>query len=441
MKQFKFNVQPGQVRRMADPINSDRDLFYVHVSLAELPPDLPLDVNPRSQKLGSPVAKKIRRSLEKAPDRFHLLNRGITIIAENAYFDNKTNEFTLVFPEGSSPILSDLIESADNGAAFDLDKDVGLGSLGIVDGGHTYAVIRDFAEHAPEEDQAKLKQGFVRFEVITGISSEQELITDLARARNTSTQVKEQTLDEFLGKFKWIKTALDTAGFPRVVKYEENAPEPVDVRFVIQLMTAFHPLHLERERSPVIAYSQAATCASNFRREADSGAPLGYPTLRPIIPDILNVYGYVRANFATWYRTVGGYSTVKSERPDQDPNLPAKTSGRIGDESKGFSSPSKIDRALFPDLMEDVDYVPDLGFVFPFISSLRALLTIDGATGEAKFSQDPIQYLQANSLKLTRVLLREAIGENYDPQKVGKKRNFWDYIHEKVLYDVALSNR
>jgi hypothetical protein len=105
---------------------------------------------------------------------FHLLNRGITVSVSGAAYDNKTERLRI-----------------------DLEKP---DLHGNVDGGHTQRVIRETVggsewENARQrkiEIGEELKQQYVRYEIIAGLSP--ELLVNLAEARNTSAQVKEFAL-------------------------------------------------------------------------------------------------------------------------------------------------------------------------------------------------------------------------------------------------------
>ena len=56
---------------------------------------------------------------------------------------------------------------------------------GNIDGGHTYKIICEHQNEQPRIDQ------YVQFEIITGV---EDIIEDLARARNTSVQVDEKSM-------------------------------------------------------------------------------------------------------------------------------------------------------------------------------------------------------------------------------------------------------
>jgi len=114
MQQFFIPVAPEHIRSFRDPNDPTIGLHRAMVRVQNLPTDLPLDPNPRpEQNLNQGVARAIAKSLNKRDGTFHLLNRGLTIIASATSYDNQHRVLKLRLDEGE----------------------------GILDGGHTYRVI------------------------------------------------------------------------------------------------------------------------------------------------------------------------------------------------------------------------------------------------------------------------------------------------------------
>jgi hypothetical protein len=133
--------------------------FYAYVKMRDLPLDLPLEVNPRAQNTQSRVARQIEAGLLDDSDVFHLLNRGITMTALDASYNEKKEELSI---------------------------EVAGGYYGVLDGGHTYRVISKniapyLAPDAKKEEEPEFLDSFVRLEVLTGIKS--DLLVDIARSR------------------------------------------------------------------------------------------------------------------------------------------------------------------------------------------------------------------------------------------------------------------
>src|SRR5690348_6410917 len=130
-------------------------------------------INVRDPKLTGVVPEAIRRGLHDYPDLFVFLNRGIVLSVHSASFNNKTSEMTLSL------------------------RDRGL--HGLLDGGHTYNIIL-------EERESLATPQYVKLEILEGF--EREEIPTLVEARNTSNQVRNQSLMNLQGEFEKLKKAL-----------------------------------------------------------------------------------------------------------------------------------------------------------------------------------------------------------------------------------------
>src|SRR5271166_4026673 len=116
MKQFELPAHLS--RRMPDPVfgpEYTRYTFYVPVR--DVPPNIPLDADPRVPKLNKRIYKQVEQSLldqgDNIPGTFHLKHKGITLIARD-------------------------VQSAGEGGLHTITVDEGQG---IVDGGHSYELI------------------------------------------------------------------------------------------------------------------------------------------------------------------------------------------------------------------------------------------------------------------------------------------------------------
>src|SRR6185369_642902 len=136
-----------------------RDYFAV-VEIKDLP-DLSgwRKINVRDPKLSGSVPKAIRQSLTDNPEAFVFMNRGIVLSVDSVSFDAKTSALTVAL------------------------KDPDL--HGLLDGGHTYNI-------ALEERVVLQEPQYLRVEILEGFRAEE--IPQLVDARNTSNQVRDQSL-------------------------------------------------------------------------------------------------------------------------------------------------------------------------------------------------------------------------------------------------------
>src|SRR2546427_813464 len=160
MKSESFTIPVVSFRHLDTPFTKTgyKDYFAI-VRVKDLP-DLGAwrRINVRDPKLTGSVPKKISNGYKDYPELFVFMNRGIVLAAHSVSFDNKTNEMTIKMT---------------NPAAH-----------GLLDGGHTYNIVRG-------ENDLDFEQ-YVKIEILEGFDDED--IPNLVDARNTSNQVKDESL-------------------------------------------------------------------------------------------------------------------------------------------------------------------------------------------------------------------------------------------------------
>src|SRR6476620_7428373 len=82
------------LRKIEDP-GGKIDRRELVVSLDQYPHDFGLGPNPRRPDPKSRVAKDIRETLKQDGENFHLLNKGITVLAKDVDYDHKTERVRL----------------------------------------------------------------------------------------------------------------------------------------------------------------------------------------------------------------------------------------------------------------------------------------------------------------------------------------------------------
>jgi len=152
-REYRISVSKDHIRTLRDPHNKDLNIHHAYIRIKDFPNGkIPDDVNPRShEKPSGGVAEGIKTSLEGTPKWFHVLNRGILVIAEKAWYNNRTEKLHII------------ISSDDEG--------------GLADGATTDRVIRnvkrdvssaDFESLAAHEIPEHLRDAFVHVEIISG---------------------------------------------------------------------------------------------------------------------------------------------------------------------------------------------------------------------------------------------------------------------------------
>jgi hypothetical protein len=396
-----------QVRHAKDQLRkvdvSDENGTYTIYRLMPVVQDWPAQKvpdgpNPRSHEdecLRSSVAKAIRETLIHAPEDFQLANRGGCLLAESLKFDPERELVTISLED--------------------------LSVHGMADGATSNKVIAEVQEDALTTDDpdvsAALRDslGRARFnvEVVVGLS-DHDRIMSLVRGRNTSIQVRPWSLADFDHKFDWIKDIIDRKDgpFQGKVGWDENSGKPVSVLDLISLMTLFHPVYdnakERRKRTPTIAFSNKGT---SDKRLVDDQLAAGFRQLRGVLPEILDLYEYIYAEFHPVYER------FCKEYKDRGAKLAKR---------KGFV----LKETTLPLTGRVSGYRIDKGMLFPLLASFRCLLNFD--SGEAEWRVDPKAFFDDLGVDLMAVLfeLYEMSGRN--PATVGKQRAVYAALHDQA---------
>src|SRR5580658_6774476 len=186
-REYRFPVSPDLIRSLKDPNLEGVHIHHAYVRVGAFPHGkFPDDVNPRSHENPTGrIPKLIEESLGERPKWFHLLNRGLLVIAQKAWYDNRSQTFHV------------LIESAETGGLAD-----GATTDRVLANAKKKVSLADFETLLEKEIPEQIKDSFVHVEVISG--DVEEMLVPLTGARNTSNQVKEFALENLGGGFEWL---------------------------------------------------------------------------------------------------------------------------------------------------------------------------------------------------------------------------------------------
>lgn len=338
-------------------------------------------------------------SLKEKPESFHLLNRGLLVLAQTAWYDNKTHLFHVI------------IDSPQEG--------------GLADGATTDRVLRDAKQAVSPADfdtlsEAEipnfLKDAFVHVEVISGEIG--EMLVPLTGTRNTSNQVKEFSLENLGGGFDWLKQEIEASEIRGRVRYKENDPQPVDVRTVLALITMFHNKWNEIKKEPVIAYTSKGSILDYYRNE-DWRA--GYEQLRPVVVDILRLHEHIHVEFETQYENYKDTLGTGSK-------LGKRKEVRYSDK-KPFKLPLTGGETHY--------FIPD-GWLYPLLASFRQLLAFPkNGRGTVKWVTDPQTVFDKFGHEFVADIVEQSYALGQNPNATGKSRPLWNNLRTKMeLYRV-----
>lgn len=383
-KELKFKVE--SFRKIPNPYLSKENgekkaMMYIAIcDVKNLPDDIPMETNPRKQKLTMGVPKKIKASLlDETYLDFYLLNRGLCISAADVTFNNYSNEMTVLFED------------------FEYHGDV--------DGGHTYEVIK------ANRDKLEFNKQFVKLEILTGI---EDIFQRLAAARNTSTQVQDKSIAELENRFEIIKKATEGERYYSDIYFEENDEGSIDVTDILAILNMFNlDAYPDKEKFPTASYSSKKKCINTYiecHKQYGDTAENPYVKMVPIMKDIFKLYDYIEVNMARYYKekySSGKYGSIKGVSPSK----------------RGELFKSKF-------LANNMEYITPTGFIYPILGSFRALLKEE--QGVYKWTKNPFVVMDelGGDLVATTVERSRTLGNN--PQSVGKDAGNWKTLYMTV---------
>jgi hypothetical protein len=384
MKPTSFDLPVVSFRHIETPFEKAGCRNYIAVLDVHDLPDLDgwRRINVRDPKLTGAVPQAIRASIHDHPELFVFLNRGIVLSVDSVSFNNKASEMTLVLRD---PNLH-----------------------GLLDGGHTYNILLE------ERDNLDTPQ-YVKLEILEGF--EREEIPTLVEARNTSNQVRNQSLMNLQGEFEKLKKALRHEAYASLIAYKEyellddGSPKPIDVREVIAILTCFDLTNFDGRVHPINAYRSKVACLEHFSEHKSD-----YEKLYRLAPDILRLYDHVQLLLPELYNKVRG------ETGDV-------AGGKFG-KLTGVTTYKGKSKAHLRFINEESKYGVPAGFVYPVVAAFRALLEEkDGVYDWGK---------GVNPLKLLRGHLGETLADTIgnfaldarNPSKTGKSPLVWQACYQ-----------
>jgi AIPR protein len=378
MKPTTFHIPVFSLRRIETPYERNPGYKnYVAVVDARHLPDLSdwREINVREAKMRGRVPTAIRRTFDGKADEFLFMNRGLVLAAERVDYRD----------EGHTKRL-DLVMR---------DPEI----HGLLDGGHTYRVVTESAKALSENDPPR----YVRVEIVTGF--DRDTISDVVEARNTSNQVKDESLANLRQEFEPLKKVLEGEPYYDLIawsEYEEldtGKAKPIDVRDIISYLISFDTGAFNNSTTqPLIAYKDKRACLKHFQNNQ--------PRIHKyyhMLPDILKLWDEIHASWAVWY----------GEGREEE----AGVRGRFGK----LTAIMQASEPLFFKGGSAKFRMPE-AYKYPILSALRAAVKVQGRG--ARWVTDPFQLLAETGPQLTTVVGNTVRATN-NPNKVGKDVGTW----------------
>lgn len=385
-KTKSFRKVPNPYYMTDEEAKKTAEMYYIVCDVKDVPNNIPMETNPREQKLTTAVAKKIRNSLlNPGASNFYLLNRGLLLSAEKVAFNSKNETLSVTFSD--------------------------INVHGDIDGGHTYKII--------QECQKELDYGqqFVKIEILTGV---EDMFQELASARNTSTQVQDKSIAELYNRFEIIKEAIKNEPFKDDVFFEENAEGTIDVTDILALLNLFNiKRYPELNDYAIISYSGKKQCIDYYIKEhIEHGETLQNPYVKmsKIMVDIFKLYDKLEVNARNYYG-----AGIANKKYALVTGVSKKKEGKPSFKTKFYKNKT--------------DYLTPNGFLIPILGAFRALVEED-QEGYYFWKKDPFEVMDKVGVDLmeSTVDMSRTLGNN--PNATGKNKQLWKNLFMCVAMEI-----
>jgi hypothetical protein len=386
-----IKVPVESFRRIPNPLEQEGKQMYIAVVKVEnVPKELQewKKINPREATEKTGVSKIISKSLTDAPKEFFFKNRGITLLVDKVDFKTNTKDMYL-----------ELVQS-------DLH--------GILDGGHTYTVIRYLLDELDLGDGITFDEAYLRIEILSGFTDKEEAV-NIVYARNKSAAVKDQGIEDLYGNFDLIKNILSSETYANRIAYKETefdddgSKKDIDIKDILSYLICFDIESFDNNSHPIMAYSSKAGVLNHFKNHRDK-----LNKYLPLLPKILELKNIIYQEMPdTWNSTGGKFGKL---------------------EGIMYLANKKRTKQIELEFIEGYsEYIIPSSFILPILASFRNLVEIKD--GLCKWKTDPILMFHEMKTELvTRVIdhLKEAKSAN----KLGKNKHVWQSCYDKVENEV-----
>jgi len=416
--QVVLHVLPQFIKRIPDPHDARRWCYVGTVPALEAIKLLRGTANPRVGNLHSKVADEIRTTIQNEPRDFHYMNRGMIVSTPEANLDTDNKTLTLENPTVDSPNVL----------------------WGILDGGHTFDVLKEQAATAAGDDAgassiAALKDTWVDVKIRVGLTKDEVIAA--AVANNTSAQLRPWTLANFKGQLQLLKqiVAKEMPDLAGDIAFRENETNEAtgeertwDVLDVLQRATLLNVdlfPGFEPSKQPVVAYASKSRVLDLYLDD-----PSKYKGMSPIIASAFRMPAMVEAKLSHLPKVHGNLAFVTKAK-----------SGEVDDSLKGQPGPVKGYQTGY---WERKYRISD-AVLFPIVAALRPLIDTNG--GKQEWVRDEMQFVNDNISALYDTFLSFYKDEVVDKTNkaslsgMGKDIRLWQILHAKVLAILAAPKR
>lgn len=363
------------------------------------------DINPREATLTSTKApiKEMKKTIDEIPKLFEVCNRGLTITAQKIEYKafDKVAELTL-----TNKTLH-----------------------GLLDGGHTYLLLC-----ALNKNGIDLTDVYIAVQVLIGFDDLEEAVL-VAGGRNTSTQVKENSLQNAKDYYEPIKQILSDMPYADDISYKEtefkldtngNRVKLKEIRIVdilVKFLCFYTEEFVDENHNPNKFYNSNKKCydyiSNKYLRESV------YKYIK-LLPKILELYDVIYDKMPGMYNTARHIGLLTEDD--------TQTFGRIPCIETDKSVTLHV-------LNKKSEYEIPTSLIYPILAAHRLLINKD-KDGNYYWEYDPIKFFEQYGYNMVVTVCREA-KETDSISSIAKKSGIWKntYLDAKLSYIEMCNNK
>lgn len=393
-KSLVFTIPVQEFRSLPIPSIPSGKLGSCYVSASDVPEALDafMSVNPRtpnrnkSGMLSGPVIKGIVETLTQYPDDMSIKNQGIYLLVEDAVHTKS--------PGGHGMLTVTLSDT-------DLH--------GIINGGHTFAAIRDTIENADDVELQSIARAHVRLHLMSGIDADK--VPLIAEGLNRSKQVDDPSLENLKHHFVAIKKSLEGKLGENSISYHQGDDGDNYITEILVFLEMFNGERFDARRHPNSLYNSPKNGLKYYTKDLEN-SPSAIDILVPKLHEILQLADFIRQATPSAAKKVGfEFGRMK-----------------IGSARTGSIRHKDID---LPFIGKKMDHRVPNGWLYPMLAAFRANMIWDLDNKKFEWMM-PLDALLPQVMEDLVGVCVTAHSDNIAPEKVGKRESIYVQCHDKV---------
>ncbi len=393
---LSFEVRAEEYRSLPIPgLNAKLGECFVRVS--DLPSGLEdfMKVNPRvpsrskANLLTGPVIAGIKHTLTDDPVDMAIKNQGIYLLADDVEHVKK--------PGGQGVLRIRLTDPERHG---------------IVNGGHTFAAIRDVVENVEDAEARSIEDAYVRLHILQGI--DRDKVPEIAEGLNRSKQVDDPSLDNLRGFFKDIQAVMQDQLGADQIAYHQGDDGDIYVTEILAMLELFNSERFSQKVHPYRLFGRTKSALEFFEKDMKA-TPSPIKLLLPQLPEILRLADTL----------MHGTPEAAKKNGFEFGRLALGKGKRAGSNSH-HNTPLHF-------LGKSMKHRVPRGWLFPMLAAFRANVRWDLEVSRFEWRM-PLETLLAGVLEdLVGVCVIAHRDDNMKPDMVGKRESTYRTCYDKVL--------